>query len=114
MNKENWLERDLNLRPPDWRAGALPTELSSPTLVVSLGNTIDKFNEGQVGVMFRSKAKLMIKKKMETRNETRKMIINQPFKKFWEARKNRNGSAIINVALITVFEDGNNFSNFKD
>ena len=36
MNKENWLERDLNLRPPDWRAGALPTELSSPTLAVSL------------------------------------------------------------------------------
>ena len=32
MNKENWLERDLNLRPPDWRAGALPTELSSPTI----------------------------------------------------------------------------------
>ena len=21
MNKENWLERDLDLRPPDWRAG---------------------------------------------------------------------------------------------
>ena len=36
MNKENWLERDLNLRPPDWRTGALPTELSSPTLAVSL------------------------------------------------------------------------------
>ena len=34
--KKNWLERDLNLRPPDWRAGALPTELSSPTLAVSL------------------------------------------------------------------------------
>ena len=31
-----WLERDSNLRPPDWRAGALPTELSSPTLAVSL------------------------------------------------------------------------------
>ena len=28
--KTNWLERDLNLRPPDWRAGALPTELTSP------------------------------------------------------------------------------------
>ena len=34
--KKNWLERDLNLRPPDWRAGALPTELSSPTLAISL------------------------------------------------------------------------------
>ena len=34
--KKKWLERDLNLRPPDWRAGALPTELSSPTLAVSL------------------------------------------------------------------------------
>ena len=34
--KKNWLERDLNLRPPDWRAGALPTELSSPALAVSL------------------------------------------------------------------------------
>ena len=34
--KKNWLERDLNLRPPDWRAGALPTQLSSPTLAVSL------------------------------------------------------------------------------
>ena len=30
------LERDLNLRPPDWRAGALPTEVSSPALAVSL------------------------------------------------------------------------------
>ena len=34
--KKKILERDLNLRPPDWRAGALPTELSSPTLAVSL------------------------------------------------------------------------------
>ena len=34
--KKNLLERGLNLRPPDWRAGALPTELSSPTLAVSL------------------------------------------------------------------------------
>ena len=34
--KKNWLGRDLNLRPPDWRAGTLPTELSSPTLAVSL------------------------------------------------------------------------------
>ena len=25
--KKNLPERDLNLRPPDWRAGALPTEL---------------------------------------------------------------------------------------
>ena len=25
--KKNLLERDLNLQPPDWRAGALPTEL---------------------------------------------------------------------------------------
>ena len=29
--KTNLLERDLNLRPPDWRAGAPPTELTSPT-----------------------------------------------------------------------------------
>ena len=28
--------RYLNLRPPDWRAGALPTELTSPILAVSL------------------------------------------------------------------------------
>ena len=28
--------RDLNLRPPDWRAGALPTELTSPILAVFL------------------------------------------------------------------------------
>ena len=34
--KKNWLERDLNLRPPDWRAGVLPTELTSPILAVSL------------------------------------------------------------------------------
>ena len=34
--KKHWLERDLNLRPLDWRAGALPTELTSPTLAVSL------------------------------------------------------------------------------
>ena len=34
--KTNLLERDLNLRPPDWRAGALPTELTSPILAVSL------------------------------------------------------------------------------
>ena len=37
---KNLLERDLNLRPPDWRAGALPTELhvhvTSPILAVSL------------------------------------------------------------------------------
>ena len=33
--KTNWRERDLNPRPPDWRARALPTELSSPTLAVS-------------------------------------------------------------------------------
>ena len=33
--KKNLLERDSNLRPPDWRAGALPTELSSPILAVS-------------------------------------------------------------------------------
>ena len=25
---KNLLEQDLNLRPPDWRAGALPTELT--------------------------------------------------------------------------------------
>ena len=31
-----WQERDLNLRPPDWRAGALPAELTSPILAVSL------------------------------------------------------------------------------
>ena len=38
MNKKtkDLPERDLNLRPPDRRAGALPTELSSPTLAVSL------------------------------------------------------------------------------
>ncbi len=29
MNKENLLERDLTLRPRDWRASALPTELTS-------------------------------------------------------------------------------------
>ena len=27
--KTNWLERDFNLRPPYWLAGALPTELIS-------------------------------------------------------------------------------------
>ena len=32
----NLRERDLNLRPPDWRAGALPTELSSPILPIFL------------------------------------------------------------------------------
>ena len=36
MNKQKLLERDLNLRPPDWRAVALPTELTSPILAVSL------------------------------------------------------------------------------
>ena len=30
--RKKLLERDLNLRPLDWRAGALPTELSSPTM----------------------------------------------------------------------------------
>ena len=34
--KKKLLERDLNLRPPDWRAGAIPTEQSSPTLAISL------------------------------------------------------------------------------
>ena len=34
--KKNWLERDMNLRPPHWRAVALPTELTSPVLAVSL------------------------------------------------------------------------------
>ena len=34
--KKNLLDRDLNLRPPDWRAGDLPTELTSPILAVSL------------------------------------------------------------------------------
>ena len=36
--KKNWLERDLNLRPPDWRAGALPTELhvTSPTFILAV------------------------------------------------------------------------------
>ena len=36
--KKNLLERDLNLWPPDWCAGALPTELhvTSPFLAVSL------------------------------------------------------------------------------
>ena len=33
---KNLPEGDLNLRPPDWRAGALPTELTSPILAVSL------------------------------------------------------------------------------
>ena len=33
--KKNWLEWDLNLRPPDWHTGALQM-LSSPTLAVSL------------------------------------------------------------------------------
>ena len=39
MNKERLtIERDLNLWPPDWRAGALPTKLpvTSPILEVSL------------------------------------------------------------------------------
>ena len=36
MNKENWLERDLNLRPPDWRAGALPNLSKICTQSVSL------------------------------------------------------------------------------
>ena len=36
--KTNLLERDLNLRPPDWRASALPTELTSPILVVYFVN----------------------------------------------------------------------------
>ena len=34
--KKNLLERDLNLRPPDWRAGVLPTELTSAILAVCL------------------------------------------------------------------------------
>ena len=34
--KKNLRERDLNLRPPDWCAGPLPTELTSPILAVSL------------------------------------------------------------------------------
>ena len=34
--KKNWLERDSNWQPPEYRTGALPTELSSPMLVVSL------------------------------------------------------------------------------
>ena len=33
---KNWLEWDSNQRPPNERAGALPTELSSPMLAVSL------------------------------------------------------------------------------
>ena len=34
--KQNLRELDLNLRPPDWHAGALPTELTSPISAVSL------------------------------------------------------------------------------
>ena len=34
--KKNLLEPDVNLRPPDWRAGALPTELTSP-IFLALG-----------------------------------------------------------------------------
>ena len=34
--KKKLLERDLNLRPPDWHAGAPPTELTSPILAVYL------------------------------------------------------------------------------
>ena len=34
--RKDLLERNFNLRLPDWRAGALPTELSSPTLAVYL------------------------------------------------------------------------------
>ena len=33
--KTNLLERNLNRRPPDWCAGALTTELTSPILAVS-------------------------------------------------------------------------------
>ena len=39
-----------------------------------MGNTIDKFDEGQVGEVLISKAKFMIK--LETRNETGKAVIN--------------------------------------
>ena len=34
--KKKLLKRDLNLRLSDWHAGALPTELTSPILAVSL------------------------------------------------------------------------------
>ena len=43
--KTNLLERDLNLRPPDWSAGALPTELSSPILAVSLYRDMPPFHK---------------------------------------------------------------------
>ena len=33
---KNLLERDLNLWPPDWRAGALPTVLTNPTCVLAV------------------------------------------------------------------------------
>ena len=40
LTKTNILERDSNLRPPDWRAGALPTQLTPwgglPILSISL------------------------------------------------------------------------------
>ena len=36
MNREKLSRADLNLRPPDWRTGALPTELSSPILELDL------------------------------------------------------------------------------
>ena len=61
VNKNNLLERDLNLRPPDWRAGALPTELSSPTLAVSLFcqyNHIDQLTSNvskRIGIIQRIK-----------------------------------------------------------
>lgn len=36
VNKNNRLEWDLNQRPLDMSAGALPTKLTSPMLMVSL------------------------------------------------------------------------------
>ena len=41
--QKNLLQRGLNLRPPDWHAGALPTELTCPILSISLfGGAIQK------------------------------------------------------------------------
>ena len=61
--------------------------------------------------MFSSKPVLRVRKKMEARNKSIESVVEKSLKNFRKARKNGDRSVIADVMFITVFEDGNDFSN---
>ena len=48
---------------------------------------------------------------MEARNKSIESVVEKSLKNFRKARKNGDRSVIADVMFITVFEDGNDFSN---